>query len=105
MHKLKFQSISLAVMCALPLAAGAQQGLKLKTQPTLLLIPPQLKEEVPVFLESDTLRGHAEQEIEAEGNVRLRKRGQAMFADWMRYDKPARTSSPRATSASSRAPT
>ncbi len=89
MHNLKLQSISLAVMCALPVAAGAQQGLQLKSQPTLMLIPPQLKEDVPVFLESDTLRGHAEQETDAEGNVRLRKRGQAIFADWMRYDKPA----------------
>lgn len=89
MHKLKIQSISLAVMCALPLAAGAQEGLKLKSQPTLMLIPPQLKEDVPVFLEADSIRGHAERETDAEGTVRLRRRGQAMFADWMRYDKPA----------------
>ena len=88
MHKLKLQGISLAVICALPMTAGAQQGLKLKSQPTLLLIPPQLKEDVPAFLEADTLRGHSQQEVEAEGNVRLRKRGQAMFADWMRYDQP-----------------
>ena len=40
MHKLKLQSISLAVLCALPAAAGAQEGLKLKSQPTLLLLPP-----------------------------------------------------------------
>jgi LPS-assembly protein len=88
MHKLKLQGISLAVMCALPLAASAQEGLKLKSQPTLLLIPPQPKEDLPVFLEADTLRGHAEQETEAEGNVRLRRRDQAVFADWMRYEKP-----------------
>ncbi len=88
MHKLKLQSISFAVMCALPITAGAQQGLQLKSQPTLLLIPPQLREDGPVYLEADVLRGHAEREIEAEGNVKLRKRGQAVFADWMRYDKP-----------------
>ncbi|HKA43293.1 MAG TPA: LPS-assembly protein LptD [Burkholderiales bacterium] len=88
MHRLKLQSISLAVMLAFPVAAGAQQGLKLKSQPTLVLIPPGQKEDVPVFLEADTLRGHSEMETEAEGDARLRKRGQAMFADWMRYDKP-----------------
>jgi len=88
MHKLEITRISLAVMCALPLAAGAQQGLKLKSQPTLILIPPSLKEEVPVFLEADRLQGHNDRETEAEGSVRLRKRGQAVHADRLRYDKP-----------------
>ena len=87
MHKLKIQSISLAVLCALPVAAGAQEGLKLKSQPTLMLHPPQTSGDTPVFLEADAIRGHAEKETDAEGSVRLRKRGQAMFADWMRYDK------------------
>jgi len=88
MHKLAIKCISIAVLCALPIAAGAEQGLKLKSQPALILIPPTLKEEVPVFLEADRLQGHEDRETEAEGDVRLRKRGQAVFADWLRYDKP-----------------
>lgn len=88
MHKLEITRISLAVLCALPLIAGAQQGLKLKPQPTLILIPPTLKEEVPTFLEADKLQGHNDKETEAEGDARLRKRGQAIFADRLRYDKP-----------------
>lgn len=88
MHKLEITRISFAVLCALPLAAGAQQGLKLRPQPTLILIPPSLKEEVPLFLEADRLQGHNEKETEAEGNVRLRKRGEAVYADRLRYDKP-----------------
>jgi LPS-assembly protein len=88
MHKVKLQSISLAVMFAFPLAAGAQEGLKLKSQPTLVLQPPAEGEKLPVFLEADELRGHSEKETEAEGNVRLRKRGQAVSADWLRYDQP-----------------
>jgi LPS-assembly protein len=44
---------------------------------------------VPVFLEADRLRGHTEREIEAEGHVKLRRRGQAVDADWLRYDQPA----------------
>lgn len=87
MHKLEITRISLAVFCALPLAAGAQQGLQLKSQPALILIPPSIKEEVPVFLEADRLQGHDDKETEAEGNVRLRKRGQAVYADRLRYDK------------------
>ena len=87
MHKPEIRRITFAVLCALPLAAGAQQGLKLKPQPSLILIPPTLKEQVPLFLEADQLRGHSERETEAEGDVRLRKRDQALYADWLRYDK------------------
>lgn len=68
--------------------AAAQEGLQLKSQPALILVPPSTKDQVPVFLEADQLRGHNDKETEAEGNVRLRKRGQAVFADWLRYDKP-----------------
>ena len=89
MHKLKLQSISLAVLCALPAAAPAQEGLQLKSQPTLLLLPPPARDEkLPVFLEADILRGTVEKETEAEGSARLRKRGVAVFADWMRHEKP-----------------
>ena len=88
MHKLEITRITLAVLCALPLCAGAQQGLKLKSQPTLILIPPSVKEEVPVFLEADRVQGHSDKETEAEGGVWLRKRGQAVYADRLRYDMP-----------------
>lgn len=87
MQKLRITRLSLAVVCALPLAAGAQQGLQLKSQPALILMPPSLKEDVPLFIEADVLRGHQDQETEAEGGVRLRQRGQAVHADRLRYDK------------------
>ncbi|MCC7487943.1 MAG: LPS-assembly protein LptD [Burkholderiales bacterium] len=89
MHKLKLQGISLAVLCALAGAAAAQEGLRLKLQPTLVLLPPAQRDDaLPVFLEADRLRGHAEKETEAEGAAQLRRRGQAVFADWMRYEQP-----------------
>ena len=89
MQKLEITRISLAVLCALPLAAGAQQGLKFKPQPALTLAPPSTKEEVPLFLDADRLQGHNDRETEAEGDVRLRTRGQAVYADRLRYDKPS----------------
>lgn len=88
MHKFRKMRVTLAVLCALPLAAAAQEGLKLRPQPSLILIPPSNTDEVPLFIEADTLRGHNEKETEAEGDVKLRKRGKAIFADWLRYDKP-----------------
>ncbi|HET7597560.1 MAG TPA: LptA/OstA family protein, partial [Burkholderiales bacterium] len=74
--------------CAIPLAATAQEGLQLKPQHALGLAPPADPSQLPVFLEADRLRGHSEKEIEAEGNAKLRRGGQSVFADWMRYDPP-----------------
>jgi len=80
---------SLAILCALPFAAGAETGLQLKMQRTLILTPPAAEENVPVFLEADRLQGHSERETEVEGRVQLRRRRQAVDADWLRYDKPS----------------
>ncbi len=88
MHKPEITRITFAVLCALPLAAGAQQGLKLKPQSTLVLTPPQGKEDLPLFLEADRVEGHSDRETEAIGDVRLRRRGQAVHADRLRYDQP-----------------
>ena len=87
MLKPLIRQVSFTVLCALPLVVTAQEGLKLKPQPALILIPPSNADAVPLFLEADKVRGHNDKETEAEGNVRLRKRGQAVFADWLRYDK------------------
>ena len=65
-------------------AAG---GLQLKLQPSLIRISPDNKDQVPLFVDADNIQGHQDSELEAEGTVRLRKRGQAVYADWLRYDK------------------
>ncbi|MGH8649631.1 MAG: hypothetical protein ACREUP_10055, partial [Burkholderiales bacterium] len=88
MKKLIITRLALAFVCALPLPARAQQGLTLKPQSALLIVPPTLREEVPIFIEADRLHGHQDRDAEAEGSVRLRRRGQAVYADWLRYDKP-----------------
>jgi LPS-assembly protein len=84
-----FVRVSLAACCALTVVAYAQEGLRLRSEPLLSLQPPAGKETVPVFIEAERLRGHAERETEAEGHVRLRRRGQTVFADWLRHDAQA----------------
>ncbi len=76
------------MLCALPLLAGADEGLKLKPQSGLLLIPPDNDDVVPLFIEADRIQGTQDKELEAFGNARLRKRGHAFYADWMRHDTP-----------------
>ncbi len=39
-----------------------------------------------MFVDADRIQGHQDRETEAEGAVRMRKRGQAIQADWLRYD-------------------
>lgn len=74
-------------MCALPLLAGADDGLTLKAQPLLLPLS-NTDEAVPLFIDADRIQGTQDKELEAFGNVRLRKRGQAFAAEWMRHDTP-----------------
>ncbi len=81
------KSLCLAILCALPLAARAESGIKLKMQYTLTTTPAASDEDVPLFLEADRLQGHSDRETEVEGRVQLRRRGQAVDADWLRYDK------------------
>lgn len=80
--------IALAVLCALPLVAGAQQGLRPKPQSGVPLNPAPNAEDAPLFVEADRVQGTQDQNIEAFGNARLRKGDQAFFADWMRHDTP-----------------
>lgn len=64
-------------------------GLQLKLQPGFIRIPPANKDPVPLFFDADDLQGHQDRDIEASGTVRLRKRGKAVYADWLRYDQTA----------------
>ena len=66
--------------------ADAGLGLKLKLQQSLLPASgPRSDEEVPVFVEADRIEGTQDRYIQAEGNVVLRRRGEAVFADQLRY--------------------
>ena len=78
--------VFIAILCALPFATGAQTGLQLKMQRNMQLVPAAPDESVPLFVEADRIEGHAERDAEAQGNVRLRRRGQAVEAEWLRYD-------------------
>ncbi len=79
--------IAIAVLCALPLLAEAEQGLNLKRQLFLLPLPPDIAEPVPMFIDADRIQGTQDRETEASGNARLRMRGHAFHADRLRHYK------------------
>ena len=69
-----------------PPAQGGGLGLKLKLQEQLLPpVAPDASQELPVFVEADQLQGAQNRYLEGQGNVVLRRRGQAVFADVLRY--------------------
>ncbi len=43
-------------------------------------------ENAPLFVDADRIRGRQQREIEASGDVRLRRTGEAIFADYLSYD-------------------
>ena len=88
MHRIPIRRITLAVLCVVPMAAPAEEGIRLKPQRSLLSLPPVRDEPAPIFMEADRLQGHAEKETEAEGNVRVRRLGQTFSADSVRYEAP-----------------
>jgi LPS-assembly protein len=100
MKVFRLKPIALLLSCACGYAGAADDtaiGLKpgsggpqlrLQPSPSFTRIPPDNKDPVPIFVEADRIQGHQDREIEAEGTVRLRRRGKALFADWLRYDMP-----------------
>lgn len=68
-------------------ACAQELGLRLKLQPGLL--PPvateAAPESLPLFLEADRVSGTRDDNLEAQGDVRLRQRGRTIFAEQLFY--------------------
>lgn len=95
------RSAALAAMILLLAAAAARAqdaapdrpdaalGLKPKLQESLLPpIAPGTEADLPIFVEADRIEGKQGVELNAIGNVVLRRRGEAVFADQLRYMFP-----------------
>ena len=86
-HWIKFAVLSLI----LSVASGAhaeEPGLKLRMQPEL--IPYALGRDEPsaLFIEAESIEGRMDQDVDAVGSVRLRKRGAAVFSDQLHLSIP-----------------
>lgn len=98
MLALRLRLIAVALLCSPAAVTAADSpaigfkpgdgGVQLKLQPSLLRLPVENAGPLPLFVDADNIQGHQDRELEAEGTVRLRRRGQAIYADWLRYDKP-----------------
>ncbi len=85
MHKFRLNPILLSLLCMMPFSAFAE-GLGLKLQRDLLPLS-ESGEDLPVFVRGDRVQGHQDTDFEATGHAELRKRGQSIVADWLKYLK------------------
>lgn len=85
---------------ALPGAPAAERGAAAAPEdpPLPLALTPELPQQrpateapLPVFVRAMEIRGHQDREVEAEGDVEVRKLGITVTADRMTYDLPSDT--------------
>ena len=91
--RLRKTPVAFALLCALPPAVSAAPGapgapgLALRMQNSIVGLPGgKSNVPAPVYMEAERMQGHSERETEALGNARARSKGQAISADWMRFD-------------------
>ncbi len=89
MHRIRINPALPLLICLIASPATAEDiGLKLTSQPSLIPYEDGGDEPAPLFFEADRVQGHLERELEAEGNVHMRRRGEAIFSDYLYYAFP-----------------
>jgi LPS-assembly protein len=91
MHRSRFKFAVLALILFVAYGAHAEEpGLKLQMQPELIPYSLGRDEPADLFLDADKIEGHQDQDLDALGSVRLRKRGTAVFSDQLHLSFPDR---------------
>src|ERR1700712_609846 len=89
MHRLRVTSAVLSLILYVASGVHAEEpGLKLQMQPSLIPYTLGKDDKTDLFLDADNVEGHQDQETDAEGSVRLRKRGAAVFSDQLHLSVP-----------------
>ncbi len=79
--------LALSLLCAFtPMVYAEGDVLRLKLDRTFMNLP-KSNEETPAFISAQRLEGQTENQIVASGEVELRKRGHAVFADRVVYQQ------------------
>ena len=77
-----FKPVFLSLLCLFPCCACAD-GSGLSEE----MLSPSGKEDLPIYIRADRIAGHQDRDFEATGHAELRKRGQSVLADWIKYLK------------------
>ena len=85
MRKFRLKPIAFSLLYLFSHASLADED-ALKLKPNLSLSPPSRQQEaLPIFIEAESIEGQGEEKITAEGSAILRRREQAVFADRLTY--------------------
>ena len=84
MHKFRLKPATFSLLCMLSISAFADEGLPLGLT-SEMLPPPDNGEDVPLFIRGDRVQGHQDVDMIAIGHAEMRKRGQSIVADWLKY--------------------
>jgi LPS-assembly protein len=91
MHRFRVPSAVLSlILCVASGVHAEEPGLKLRMQTELIPYAIGHDEPTDLFLDADSVVGHQDQELDAAGSVRLRKRGAAVFSDQLHLAVPER---------------
>ena len=89
MHRSRVTSAVLSLILYVAFGVRAEEpGLKLQMQRELIPYSLGRDEPTDLFLDADSIEGHQDQELEAAGSVRLRKRGAAVYSDQLHLSFP-----------------
>ena len=94
--RFRLTPIALSLFCVFATAAHANDDEMILLQDRALIRPPQNDQELdvavesPIFLSADHLEGMQDTVVEAIGDARLRKKGQAISADRLLYEQQTR---------------
>ncbi len=89
MHPRLVLSVAIACLVWAPCAAADDEGPALTSGRTLKPAPSgeAARQQAPLYLRADELRGRPNAEVQALGNVELRQAGVVIRADQLRYDQ------------------
>ncbi len=83
----RFNLVAFSLLCAfIPMVYAEGEVLLLKLDRTFMNLP-KGNEETPAFISAQRVEGQTENQIVASGEVEVRKRGQAIFADRVVYQQ------------------
>src|SRR5258706_1573160 len=89
MHRSRVTFAVLSLILNVASGVRAEEpGLKLRMQRELIPYSLGRDEPADLFLDADNIQGHQDQELDAAGSVRLRKRGAAVFSDQLHLSFP-----------------
>ncbi len=91
MHRFRVTSAVLSLILYVAPGVHAEElGLKLQMQSELIPYSLGRDDDTDLFLDAERIEGHTEQDMDAAGSVRLRKRGAAIFSDQLHLTIPER---------------